>query len=111
MTLKEFIESRKFLTLKNYDNEKVVGYSYDTENFPIDPKWDTDLTPEGHSVYCEEHHWITKIDKKGLKGIDGTQYLLRILNTDYLYTDLSKLEKMLYNFLQTGLVDEEEEEI
>ena len=34
MTLKEFIASRKLLTLKNYDEEKVEGYSYATDTYP-----------------------------------------------------------------------------
>ena len=97
MTLDEFIASKKFLTLKNYDEETVQGYSYDQGNY-TNPEG-TKLAKEGWSKYHEEHYWITKIDKKGLKGIDGTQYHLILCNSDYLDTDLEKLEKMLYEFI------------
>ena len=90
MTLDEFIASKKFLTLKNYDEEKVEGYSYATDTYPL-PEHGENKFYRSHSDYCEEHHWITKID--------ATQYHLILCNSDYLETDLEKLEKMLYEFI------------
>lgn len=90
MTLKEFIASRKFLALKNYDEEKVEGYSYVTDTYPL-PEDGANKFTRSHSDYCEEHHWITKVD--------GTKYHLILCNADYLDTDLAKLEKMLYDFI------------
>ena len=103
MTLDEFIESKKFLTLKNYDEETVEGYSYATDTYPA-PEHGANKFSRSHSDYCEEHHWITKIDKRGFaKGVDATQYHLILCNEDYLDNDLSQLEKKLYEFIYGSL--------
>jgi hypothetical protein len=50
MTLKEFIASRKFLALKNYDEEKVEGYSYVTDTYPL-PEDGANKFTRSHSDY------------------------------------------------------------
>ena len=130
MNLQEFIESRKFLTLKNYDEEKVEGYSYATDTYPA-PEHGENKFSRSHSDYCEEHHWIAKIPVSQLKknpictsaedyiyiDIDGEQigvtddgytYHLILCNADYLDSDLAKLEKMLYEFIYGSLGTPEE---
>lgn len=81
MSFKEFQQAKMFLTLSNYDNESVQGYSY------YEGWNDIKTTP---SKYCEEHHWISKI---------GEEYHLILCNADFLDSDLEKLEKMLYEFI------------
>tara|TARA_Y100000296_G_scaffold70409_1_gene85071 strand:- start:449 stop:721 length:273 start_codon:yes stop_codon:yes gene_type:complete len=78
MTFKEFQQSKQFLQLQNYDDEKVEGYSYATFDF-------------AGSEFCEEHYWIERVN--------DTQYHLILCNADFLDSDLAKLEKMLYEFI------------
>ena len=99
MTLEEFIKSKKFLTLKNYDEEKVEGYSYATDTYPA-PEHGENKFSRSHSDYCEEHNWISK-DKYD-------KWHLILCNADYLDSDLAKLEKMLYEFIYGSLGSSEE---
>ena len=84
MTLKQFRQTRQFKTLINYDNEEVQGYSYYNDFYPPN---EGDKNP---SKFCEEHHWISKINDK---------YHLILCNEDWLTSDLPKLEKMLFEFM------------
>ena len=127
MTLPEFIASKKFLTLKNYDEEKVEGYSYATDSYP-GPEHGENKFSRSHSDYCEEHHWISKIPASQLHhgtsaqgysyidiadeqvGVtdDGFTYHLILCNADYLDSDLALLEKMLFEFIYGSLGSSEE---
>jgi len=84
MNFKQFQKTKQFKTLINYDNEEVQGYSYATINYPI---YEGETNP---SKFCEEHHWIAKINDK---------YHLILCNADFLDADLPKLEKMLFEFI------------